>query len=199
MKPIELLKDEHRVIEVVLNVLESMAERVQGGEKLDRESALEALEFFRNFADRCHHGKEEAHFFTWMESKGFQRNGGPTGVMISEHEMGRAHVRTMAEAVEGAAKGERAAIIQFVEHALGYVQLLREHIEKEDHCLFSMAANVMTPEDLKYLEQQFEHVESHEMGEGTHQKYLHLAKTLASRYQIPWNLDDKILNCGCHH
>ena len=49
-----------------------------------------------------------------------------------------------ADAVEEAAAGKSKAIAQFVTHARGYVNLLREHIEKEDHCLFTMANQTLT-------------------------------------------------------
>mgnify|MGYP000753666721 CR=1 FL=1 len=44
----------------------------------------EAVDFFRMFADRCHHAKEENHLFPAMEAKGMPREGGPTGVMLYE-------------------------------------------------------------------------------------------------------------------
>ena len=50
MKATEILMDEHRVIEQVLTCLEKLADRCEAGEKLDSNSALEALEFLRNFA-----------------------------------------------------------------------------------------------------------------------------------------------------
>ncbi|MCX7887840.1 MAG: hemerythrin domain-containing protein, partial [Verrucomicrobiae bacterium] len=98
MKPTEILMAEHRVIEQVLNVLEAMAERAANGD-LNRQEARDAVAFFRGFADRCHHGKEEAQLFPAMEAKGIPREGGPIGVMLCEHEQGRAAVRGMAEAV----------------------------------------------------------------------------------------------------
>ena len=45
----------------------------------------------------------------------------------------------MADAIEGAAAGSSEAVTRFITHAQGYVGLLRQHIEKEDHCLFAMA------------------------------------------------------------
>ena len=93
MKPTEILSGEHRVIEQVLTCLERIAEQCAAEGRLDRTSAEQALEFFRNFADRCHHGKEEVHLFPALEAKGFPRDGGPTGVMLHEHDQGRAHVR----------------------------------------------------------------------------------------------------------
>ena len=84
--------------------------------------------FFENgvlTADRCHHGKEEAHLFPAMEARGFLRSGGPTGVMLDEHEQGRACVRGMADAIDAAAAGDAAAQRRFLDHAAGYVGLLR--------------------------------------------------------------------------
>ena len=70
MKPSDILKQEHRVIEQVLDCLEKMA---GNGRRTARAMPVgaQAIDFFRNFADRCHHGKEEAHFFPAMEAKGF--------------------------------------------------------------------------------------------------------------------------------
>jgi hemerythrin-like domain-containing protein len=178
MKATDILMDEHRVIEQVLNCLEKLADRCEAGEKLDRTSALEALAFFRNFADRCHHGKEEGHLFPLLEARGFGRQGGPTGVMLHEHEEGRGLVAAMARAVE------RDTPREFVRHARAYVGLLREHIRKEDQCLFPMAAGILSGTDAESLAQRFEHVENAEMGEGTHEHYLQLANDLADRLDV---------------
>ena len=106
MKPTDILSSEHRVIEQVLDCLDKMIQTCQTEHKFDKQSAKDAVDFFRNFADRCHHGKEEAHLFPAMEAKGFARDCGPTGVMIYEHEQGRKFVRGMAESIDAAAKGD---------------------------------------------------------------------------------------------
>jgi hemerythrin-like domain-containing protein len=194
MKATDILMDEHRVIEQVLNCLEKLADQYEAGEKLDRTSALEALAFFRNFADRCHHGKEEGHLFPLLEARGLARQGGPTGVMLHEHEEGRRLVAAMANAVE------RDAPREFARHARAYVGLLREHIRKEDHCLFSMAAGILSDSDAEALAQRFEHVETAEMGEGTHEQYLQLANELADRLDV--DRAEVTPACGharCHH
>jgi hemerythrin-like domain-containing protein len=191
MKVTDILMDEHRVIEQVLNCLEKLADRCEAGEKLDGTSALEALEFFRNFADRCHHGKEEGHLFPLLEARGFGRQSGPTSVMRHEHEEGRGLVAAMARDVE------RDTPREFVRHARTYVSLLREHIGKEDHCLFPMAAGILSGTDAESLAQRFEHVE---MGEGTHEQYLQLANDLADRLDV--NRAQVTPACGhahCHH
>jgi hemerythrin-like domain-containing protein len=197
VKPTDILSNEHRVIEQVLNCLEKMARRCDTEGKLDKQPAKQAVEFFRHFADRCHHAKEEAHLFPAMEAKGFPREGGPTGVMVHEHQLARAHVRAMDAAVEAASAGNALALKQFSQHAHDYIGLLREHIEKEDHCLYTMADQAFTQEDQQELLATFEKVENEELGAGTHEKYLQIANELADRFGVSRAAASAAGGCEC--
>jgi hemerythrin-like domain-containing protein len=199
MKPTEILSGEHRIIEQVLDCLEKMTQNCATEGRLDKASAEQALDFFRNFADRCHHGKEETYLFPAMEAKGFPRQGGPTGVMLNEHEQGRVYIRGMADAIDMAAAGESAAVSQYITHARAYVDLLREHIEKEDHCLFSMANQTLTEQDQQKLLEAFQTVEQEHMGAGTHEKFLGVAEELADRFGVTRAVGNPSLSCSCHH
>lgn len=184
MNPTEILTEEHRVIEQVLECLDKMVEQAIERNALDPEPARDAIAFFQGFADRCHHGKEEVHLFPLMEAKGFPREAGPTRQMRLEHELGRSHVRGMNKAIEQASSGEAEALRTFVAHARSFMVLLREHIQKEDHCLFPMAHQVFSEQDQRTLMERFERVESEEMGQGTHEKFLAIANRLAKRYGV---------------
>ncbi len=184
MKPSDILSHEHRVIEQVLECLEKLAEQAAASGRVDEQSAREAIDFFRNFADRCHHGKEETHFFPAMEAKGFPRDGGPTGVMLYEHDQGRRLVTGMADAVAASGDDPDAAA-RFAQHARQFIDLLREHIQKEDHCLFAMADQAFTDADQQRLLDAFDKVEHEHIGAGVHERYLELANTLARRLGVP--------------
>jgi len=202
MTPTDVLKSEHRVIEQVLNVLEKIGEKAGIEKKLDAESAEQAIDFLRNFADRCHHGKEEHQLFPVLEERGFDRENGPTGVMCREHENGRDLIRGMAEAVADAGKPCGTAPERFASYARAYVEMLRVHINKEDHCLFAMADRVLTDAEQRRLMEQFEKVEAVDMGEGTHERYLELANALADRYGVPKTSDATghgAFACSHHH
>jgi hemerythrin-like domain-containing protein len=205
MKPSDILSREHRVIEQVLDCLEKMAVQGEDSGQLDEQSIAEALDFFRNFADRCHHGKEEAHFFPAMEAKGFPRASGPTGVMIHEHDLGRHRVAGMSEALAAAQAGDASGPTRFAEHARAFIVLLRGHIEKEDHCLFALANEAFTEIDQQQLLDAFtqveSEVESEEMGHGTHEKYLQIADRLADRYGVAkaHSASPPCGGCGCGH
>ena len=171
----EALKGDHRVIEKVLAALERLA-------KAPEKSALEewekAIDFSRNFADKCHHLREERLLFPAMERHGIPREGGPIGMMLMEHEAGRVYVRSMAAAVESAAQDPVAARTTLRDAATAYVQLLRQHIQKEDEILFQMADGVLSAEEQKRLLRDFEEHELREIGPGVHEKYLKIAHEL---------------------
>jgi hemerythrin-like domain-containing protein len=174
-KATELLSDEHRVIERVLTVVEKLTQTPV-------ESAIEnwkkALDFFRYFADQCHHFKEEQVLFPAMEEHGVPREGGPIGMMLTEHEEGRGYVKTMMAALTLAEARNEAAKDTLLENAGAYLRLLREHIQKEDEILFRIADDVIPPDEQKELLRSFEQHETKEMGTGVHEKYLKLVEEL---------------------
>ena len=171
MRAIEALMHEHRVIEVVLTGLERMAQRAREDGEVNQGRAAKALETLRQFADKCHHAKEEHNLFPLMEERGVSREGGPLGVMLHEHEQGRHHIETMERVLPGASRGDTEALRVFAGHARSYARLLRQHIGKEDKILYPMAEQVLTAEDDERLVKAFEAIEREQMGEGAHEKY----------------------------
>jgi hemerythrin-like domain-containing protein len=172
------LRGEHRAIERMLAVLEAAARRLEQGGRVRPDAFRQAVDFIRNFADRCHHGKEEGSLFPRMEARGVPHQSGPLAVMLSEHDRGRAHVRAIAAALDGYDAGEESAALVIAENVRGYVDLLRGHIMKEDNALFPMADRVLSPADQQELEQQFEQIETEVMGAGVHERYHSLLEEL---------------------
>lgn len=133
--PIAILMEEHRVIERAIRLLHKVAERIDAGTEVDAKVLADLVDFIRNFADRCHHGKEEKILFQTFSEKGIPVEGGPIGVMLIEHEEGRRAARAMAEAAARIKDGDRSKISFFSENAKSYAQLLTQHIYKEDNIL----------------------------------------------------------------
>lgn len=171
----ELLKAEHRVIEQVLDAIERLA---QAPGKSALPEWARAIDFCRNFADKCHHLKEETILFPVLEARGIPREGGPIGMMLAEHEEGRGYVRAMAAALETAPVNPAEALALLQQKAIAYVRLLREHIMKEDEVLFGMADSILSDEEQKGLIREFEAREAGELGAGVHEKYVRLAEEL---------------------
>ena len=197
MQATEILMNEHRIIEQVLDCLDTLVRQTTATRRLDSASALQILDFLRHFADQCHHAKEEELFFPLLEKQGFSRDRGPTGVMMHEHTLGRLYIKEMAQAVSAAASGDQPAIDRFCRVGKGYVQLLREHIRKEDHCLFDMADKACSAADDAQLLEAFARVEHEDIGDAVHENYLHLADELADRFGIRREATAALAGCGC--
>lgn len=170
--PTQILKDEHRVIERVLAVLRRAATRLEAGERVDPAVFDHGIDFIRNFADRYHHAKEENALFTAMAAHGIPKEQGPIGMMLMEHDQGRAHVRGMAEALEKYLAGDDSARAALAEHATGYADLLNAHIYKEDNILYPMGDRVMPAAVQTNLLEEFRHLEEKVLTPAEHQHYL---------------------------
>jgi len=90
MTPTDLLREEHRVILRALDLVETAARGLTAGTVLPEVWWLEIIAWLRGFADRNHHAKEETSLFPAMVKAGVPSMGGPIGVMLEEHERGRA-------------------------------------------------------------------------------------------------------------
>ena len=170
MSATAVLRKEHEAILRMLDATEQVARKLEDSAPVPPELLKGLLEFFQLFADRCHHGKEEDQLFPLLRQKGLPLEGGPIGVMLHEHTMGRSLIRLMAEATNAYAAGDKAAGPLWAEAAAGYAGLLRSHIQKENNVLFVMAERLLSEEEQSQLAQAFDQIEIEKMGAGTHER-----------------------------
>ncbi len=176
MQATEILMEEHRVIENVLNSLETAANQLSAGQVIPMDFFLKAADFIKDFADGCHHKKEEGILFVALAANGMPHDTGPVGMMLVEHEEGRRFTRAMREGAERVQAGDSTAMSQVIQNSLDYVALLREHIQKEDHILFPMADNVIPVGQHEQIMAEFNRIENKDE---VHEKYLRMADELA--------------------
>jgi hemerythrin-like domain-containing protein len=183
MGPIDELKKEHQAVLTALRILEEMASKGEGRVATESVQDIEQLiGFFKVFVDQCHHGKEEKLLFPALEEIGVSREGGPIGVMLAEHDLGRLNISGMLAALRKIKSGDNRAAGALKESAVAYVDLLRRHIEKEDNVLFPIAAAQFSDETLAHLEIDFERLEKEEIGPGRHEEYHAMLDRLQEKY-----------------
>jgi len=196
---IDTLMHEHRVIERVLAALETAARSTAQGGPIDRSRIAQFADFFANFADTCHHGKEEDILFARMVEAGFPREQGPIAVMLADHGAGRQHVgalRALGEAPGPLTSDDREA---FVRHAREYVAMLSHHILKEDRVLYPIALQAIPAADMAAMAERFDAFERNVMGPGVHEGFHALADTLIEAYPpAPASSATVGHGCGCH-
>jgi hemerythrin-like domain-containing protein len=120
MKATEILMSEHQVILRVIAALESAAHRLDEGQPVQPAFFLEAADFIKGFADGCHHRKEEGVLFVAMQESGVPVQGGPLGVMLYEHEQGRAFTAACVASRSSSRPGSRERRGEVVRNALQY-------------------------------------------------------------------------------
>jgi hemerythrin-like domain-containing protein len=183
--PSDVLKDEHSRIKRVLEVLRLLTTRARDGGGWETESMLLCVEFFRLFADACHHAKEEDLLFPVLEQRGIPRDGGPIGVMLYEHEQGREYVAQMSAALEELANNGNGAEERLLKAADEYIGLLTHHIYKEDYILFPMGDGCLTEDDTASLTEKFCDVACGNFGGKNLEELERIADELEERWGTP--------------
>lgn len=139
----QALVAEHKLILRMLAILERNARATAAGTFREYRFYLDGVDFIRNYADRYHHAKEEDVLFESLVKNGMPRENSPVAAMLMEHDQGRAYVKAMEEAAMAALAGERDRDGAIAENALAYVELLKEHISKEDTILYPLAERLL--------------------------------------------------------
>jgi len=178
MTPTQILMDEHELILAVLDSLEEGADRLDGGAKVDPDFFLDAAEFVAGFADKCHHAKEEEILFVAMTAMGMPQDSGPVADMLVEHEEGRLYTQGFRAAAEQMKDGDAAAASDVVCNVYDYVNLMREHILKENNVLFPMAAQIIPVDAMAKVSEDFQRVIDNDKINDVPGKYRLLAEKL---------------------
>jgi len=179
MEPVAVLMNEHRTIERVLDAVERAAAYLVRGGSVRPAFFTEAITFLKGFADGRHHHKEEELLFPALVEAGLPREAGPVAVMLDEHVHGRALIAAMADGARRLADGDAGAARALSEASQAYVELLRDHIMKEDHVLFPMAARMVTGAAATTLAADFSRAQADEAVAELRDRFAVLADDLA--------------------
>jgi hemerythrin-like domain-containing protein len=106
-------------------------------------------------------------FFPVLKQRGIPEQGGPLGVMLHEHVLGRDCVGRMRAASQAQPFDART----FAGAAKQYLPLLRQHIFKENNVLFRMAEQVLSEADDAAVTGRFSQVEQERGLTGLHERF----------------------------
>ena len=179
---IEQLKEEHQAILLMLKIMEAACKKLEAGEDVSKDDLNDMVKFIKEFADKSHHLKEEDLLFPAMEEAGIPREGGPIGVMLSEHTTGRDYVKGLSVGIKEYAKGDTNAANQIIENARNYSSLLSNHIYKEDNVLYPMAKLRLSKEQQEELLKEFETVNSKKIGLDKQKELIDILNKLKESY-----------------
>jgi hemerythrin-like domain-containing protein len=142
---IEILRQEHRNIEKLLQVMEQELTVFDRGERPDYEVFGAVVEFFKNFPDSCHHPKEDI-----IYEKFRTRDPGRAASVAdleAEHREGAVRLRRVDRAIESVLNDQeflRESIDRIVRD---FIDNERKHIALEEEVVFPAIVDTLQPGD----------------------------------------------------
>ena len=156
MKPIGPLMWEHRVIERMIDVLGNQITTIRSKGDVNGVLIDQAVDFFRTYADRTHHGKEEDILFKDLERKALSpEHKAIVEELIEDHKAARKMVGGLLEAKERYFEGAPGAAIEVADYLGKLVNFYPFHIEKEDKHFFFPCLSYFSDEEQDRMLQEF--------------------------------------------
>jgi hemerythrin-like domain-containing protein len=137
MELIGLLMIEHRLIEQIIPTLETELYHISSDNVANPLFIYNAVDFFRTYADRFHHGKEEDILYVELAKKPLnQDHKRIMAELEEEHRYARRTVGKLVSSTEKWSNGEDDALPVIAECLKNLIELYPRHIEKEDKEFF---------------------------------------------------------------
>jgi hemerythrin-like domain-containing protein len=172
------LRKEHDSILHVLKILDKMMSTDEKEDIVKIKYYNELVYFLKIFADKCHHGKEEKHFFVELVDKGIPNEDGLIESLLQEHSQSREDISMMSKSLES------KDLTGFNTAAAEYRDLLKSHIEKENNVLFPMADQLLDEEMQDALFEKFEQHEESVIGHGVHEELHSMIHNWAAEFEV---------------
>ncbi len=185
MNSVDVLKNEHVYIKMVLGGIRWQCVEILKTGRIDYELFYQIIDFVRNFADKYHHQKEEQYLFDIMSKElGEEMEKGPIMGMLVEHDFGRDHIYNLERALKSSRDGDLNAKVDIIASAIGYEQMLLKHIDKEDNAIFNFAAKTLSGSTLDRLDKDFEAIETNSENAALRRKYMSFAENLEQGLKV---------------
>jgi hemerythrin-like domain-containing protein len=142
---IEILRQEHRNIEKLLQVMEQELTVFDRGERPDYEVFGAIVEFFKNYPDSCHHPKEDM-----IYEKFRTRDPGRAASVAdleAEHREGAVRLRRVARAIESVLNDQELLRESVDRIVRDFIDSERKHIALEEEVVFPAIVDTLQPGD----------------------------------------------------
>jgi len=156
MLPIAPLMIEHRLIERMAALLKKELEAEKKNTTVNTCFIEAAVDFFKVYADRCHHGKEEDILFKKLVEKPLlPEHRKLMQELLNEHVQGRKLVEALSRAQEQYANRDPSARKEIGDTVNALVTLYQEHIRKEDKQFFIPSMTYFNKEEQAQMLEAF--------------------------------------------
>lgn len=175
MQPIGPLMHEHRNIERIISLLRKEDGALATGKSPDISRIEELIVLMREFADACHHGKEEDILFRDLKKKDLtEQHQAMMSSLVEDHETARALLKNLENATREYKNGKQQVITDMQSAIERICSLYPGHIMREDKDFFFPCMEYFSEEERDAMLEEFEAFE-HDM---PHEQYLERIEAL---------------------
>jgi hemerythrin-like domain-containing protein len=137
MMPIGPLMIEHRLIERMVSLLEKEINNIEASKKTNSDFIHAAVDFFKTYADKTHHGKEEDILFKELNKKPLvAEHKKIMDELVAEHIVARQNVKGLLEANQAYSGCGNNSLAEITRRIRALIGLYPPHIQKEDKRFF---------------------------------------------------------------
>ncbi len=156
MEPIGQLMKEHRVIEHMVVLSKQELEEIRQTNKTGPGFIEVAVDFFKTYADRTHHGKEEDILFRALAKKQLSAEHKKTmDELVQDHIFGRKIVQSLTSAQDSYVKGSADKLKDIISCLDELIKFYPAHIEKEDKQFFYPCLEYFSQQEQGDMLQEF--------------------------------------------
>jgi len=178
MNPITLLIDEHGLIRRLLKLIYAEINKIKTTNTPDPIFIVTAVDFFKSYADKTHHGKEEDILFREISQKPISEELKKTlGELVEEHVFARQKIIALLEANKKYMAGDTSVIQELQEIMTLLCDFYPKHMIKEETNFFVPVMNYFSDHEIESMLKEFFEFDRNIM----HEKYRELIEQLESR------------------
>ncbi len=175
MLAIEILISEHKLIMKMVEIIKTKKQKMIADKKVDGNFIVTTVDFFRTYADKYHHGKEEGILFYALNQK--KLSDGDKKIMdelILEHAYARKTVNSLERLKESYIAGNPEVLTSILLTMDQLIELYPKHIEKEDKHFFYPSMEYFNPTEQAEMLDKFVQFDKN----FTNKRYQQLIETL---------------------
>lgn len=181
MNPIEILLDEHKLVNRVFFIVENIRDKLTKKDDVPASTFWKLIDFIRGYADIIHHSKEEDILFDYMREKDtaisdvVQQN---IAVLIEEHIEALDIANEMHKAVRLYQSGKSKARGNVLKAVNKYLKIMKPHFAMEEDEVFPAMLGVLNQEERDKLKAEFDRFDEILGGKEVHSRFTKMVEEL---------------------
>lgn len=181
MYPIDILLDEHKLVERVFSIIEKVRDKLEDEKEVPATVFWKIVEFVRGYADVIHHSKEEDILFEQMREHDTDLPDDvqdDIAVLIEEHITALDLANEMHKGIRAYHRGTPEARTNILKSVKEYLEIMQPHFQREEDEVFPAMVDVLSQGEKEKMKKDFERFDKILGGKDVHRRYKEMVEEL---------------------